>query len=114
MAKGGAALHHLHVRKRVHVRHEPYPSPSFLKRFVDRAVYFIGLFAVLISLPQLWQIWHFQDAAGVSVITWGAYLFIELLWIAYGFIHDVKPIIFAYCSIFVVDLFIVIGTLMYG
>ena len=114
MVKGGAVLHHLHVRKRIHEKHEQYPSTNFLKRVVDKAVYFVGLIAVLISLPQLWQIWHYQNATGVSLITWGAYLCIELLWITYGFIHKVKPIIFAYCSIFIVDLIIVIGIVKYG
>ncbi|HVY01901.1 MAG TPA: hypothetical protein VHA12_04020 [Candidatus Nanoarchaeia archaeon] len=114
MAKGSAVMHHISVRKRIHERNEVYPHPQIFKRIIDKTVYFIGLFAVLISIPQLWQIWHYQDASGVSVITWGSYLFIELIWIMYGFLHRIKPIIFAYFAIFVVDLFIVIGTLIYS
>lgn len=114
MLKGGAVLHHMQVRKRIHVNHEKYPHPNPFKRFVDRAIYFVGLAAVLISLPQLFEIWIGKDASGVSLITWFAYLIIEILWITYGFIHDLKPIILAYISVFVVDALIVIGIVLYG
>jgi uncharacterized protein with PQ loop repeat len=113
MTKGSAAFHHLHVRKRIHEKHEIYPHPHPLKRFVDKVIYFVGLIAALISIPQLLKIWVYQNAAGVSLITWSCYLVLELLWITYGFIHKVKPIIFAYCAIFVVDSLTVLGIILY-
>ncbi len=114
MSRGGAVLHHIQVRERIHVKKEKYPNPNPFKRFIDKAIYFVGLAAVIISIPQLLQIWIGKDATGVSFITWFAYLFIEILWITYGFIHKLKPIILAYISIFIVDTLIVIGIVLYN
>ena len=114
MVKGGAALHHLHVRKRIHLHKEPYPSKNPFVRFVDKAIYFAGLVAFIISLPQLLEIWIGKDAAGVSLLTWSSYLFLEILWISYGVIHKLKPLILAYTLVFIIDFFIVLGVIIYG
>jgi len=114
MPHSGLGLHHFHRRMRIHQKHEPYPHPDKWKRFMDRAVYVVGAIGPLMTLPQIIKIWIEKDAAGVSIITWSAYLFYGVFWLIYGIMHREKPIIFAYIFWVTLQAFVVIGAIIYG
>jgi uncharacterized protein with PQ loop repeat len=42
------------------------------------------VFTMLMTVPQVLTIWVGHQAAGVSVISWSAYLFSAILWFWYG------------------------------
>ena len=44
----------------------------------------MSIFTLLMTVPQVWTIWVAQQAAGVSVLSWGAYLFSAILWLWHG------------------------------
>ena len=44
----------------------------------------MSIFTLLMTVPQVLTIWVGQQAAGVSVWSWGAYLLSALLWFWYG------------------------------
>jgi uncharacterized protein with PQ loop repeat len=106
--------HHQHKRKRVHQKLEPYPHPNKFKNIMDKVVYVAGIFSIIITLPQLFDVWIGQNASGVSNITWGGYMILAVVWVLYGIAHKEKPIIFLYSSFVVIDLLVVIGTFIYG
>ncbi|MFC1752460.1 hypothetical protein ACFL96_03600 [Thermoproteota archaeon] len=106
-------LHHHHRRKRIHQKHEPYPHPDKAKKFMDRAIYGVGIFGPIMTLPQVSKIWIEKNAAGVSAISWGAYLITTSFWLAYGIMHKEKPIIMTYSLWLVLELFIITGVLIY-
>ena len=114
MAHHDPGLHHFHKRKRIYKKKEPYPHPDRLKRVMDRLIYLVGIMGPVMTIPQLMQIWVERTAAGVSPISWGAYLIVALFWVMYGIIHKEKPIIIIYSAWVVLDIFIVAGTLLYG
>ena len=105
--------HHHHTRKRVHHKLEPYPHPFPFKRFLDKAVYFVAVFSIVLTLPQLAKIWIDQSVAGVSVITWSTYLNVAFFWQLYGIVHNEKPIIFANTLWIVMDVMIIVGVLVH-
>jgi len=107
-------LHHYHKRKRISQRLEPVPSKDKNKRFLDKAIYFVGVFGPIMTLPQLAKIWIEKNAVGVSAISWGAYLLAAIFWLNYGILHKEKPIILTYSLWIVLETLIVIGTLIYG
>jgi len=107
-------LHHFHIRKRIHQKHETYPHPNEFKRFMDRAIYIIGIIGPIMTIPQLMKIWVEKNASGVSAISWGAYLFTAIFWLIYGIQHKEKPIIFTYGIWIILEALIVVGTIMYG
>ncbi len=55
-------------------------SPSALRR----ALGIMSLVTMLMTLPQVWTIWAHHQAAGVSALSWGAYLASALLWLGHG------------------------------
>ncbi|HJO01876.1 MAG: PQ-loop domain-containing transporter [Candidatus Woesearchaeota archaeon] len=114
MKKPIEGLHHFHIRKRVHQKHESYPHPHKWKRFMDKAIYVAGVFGPLMTLPQLTKIWIEKNAAGVSVISWASYLIAAIFWLIYGIMHKEKPIIFAYSLWIGLEILIVVGTIIYG
>lgn len=107
-------LHHYHTRKRIHQKHEPYPHPDKWKRFMDKAIYVIGVAGPIMTIPQLMKIWVEKDASGVSVISWSSYLVIAVFWLTYGIIHKEKPIIFTYFAWIIIEILVVIGVIIYG
>lgn len=109
----GIGMHHFNRRKRIHVKHEPFPHPNKWINFVDRAIYFVAVFGLLMTLPQIIRIWVIKDASGVSPISWASYLVIAVFWLVYGVIHKAKPIIFTNLLWILFDAVIVIGTVIY-
>ena len=111
MFKGG--LNHYHQRKRFYEKYEPIPSKDRTIRFMDRAIYVVGVAGPIMTIPQVWEIWINKNAAGVSALTWGSYLILAFFWLFYGIIHKEKPIVFTNVLWIVLQTIIVIGVLMY-
>ncbi len=44
----------------------------------------MSVVTMLMTVPQVLAVWLSRDAAGVSVLSWGAYLFSACLWFVYG------------------------------
>lgn len=113
MVQDTVGLHHFHKRKRRYVNKEPYPHPDMWKRFMDNSVYVIGVLGPILTIPQLITIWVDKNVAGVSGVTWGAYLIGANFWLAYGVMHKEKPIILTYSLWIIIYIAIVVGILMY-
>lgn len=107
-------MHHLHKRKRIHDKHEPYPHPDRFKNFMDRYIFVVAVIGPLMILPQMLKIWLNKDATSISLITWLGLCIISSSWIIYGLLHKDKPIIVTNFLFFSVQILIVIGTLLYG
>ena len=114
MVQNTHGIHHLHVRERVHLQHEPYPHPDPLKRFMDRFIYVVGLLGPVLTIPQILQIWVLKDASGVNVLTWGTYVFTAICWTVYGTIHKNKPLIIANSLWIVINFLVMLGAILYG
>ena len=107
-------LHHLHKRKRIYLKHEPYPHPDKWKRLVDKFIYVVGILGPIMTVPQIMKVWIERNAAGISVTTWLAYTIMSFFWIIYGIIHKEKPIIVSSGLLFITNLLVVVGTLVYS
>ena len=51
-----------------------------LRRFLGG----MSIFTLLMMVPQVLTIWVSREAAGVSVLSWGAYLISAILWLWFG------------------------------
>ena len=51
---------------------------------LSRVLGFMSVFTMLMTVPQVLTIWVGHQAAGVSVISWSAYLLSAMLWFWYG------------------------------
>ncbi len=106
-------LHHMNIRKRIHKKHEKYPHPDKFKRNYDKLMYAVAIICPLITLPQLLKIWVYQDATGVSALSWLGFSIISVLWMYYGILHKEKPLIVMNIAFATMQLLTAIGAIRY-
>jgi uncharacterized protein with PQ loop repeat len=81
---------------------------------VDRLTYVAAILEPLITLPQVYQIFHQRTAAGVSLTSWIGYEALTLVWLWYGIVHKERVII-VYQGLFALfQIAIIVGGIMYG
>ncbi len=114
MTHSGNAMHHYHLRERIHEKGEQFPSPDKKIRVLDNIIYVVGVLGPVMTLPQIIKIFFFQDAAGVSFITYAALTIFSCVWLWYGIAHKEKPIIISNILWILTEILIVVGILIYG
>ncbi len=105
--------HHSHIRKRLYKNSEPFPHPRLWVRILDRVVYVAGFLGPAMTMPQLYLIYGTGDASGVSSLSWGAYMILNVPWILYGVVHKERVITFTYTLWFFVNGAVAFGALWY-
>lgn len=98
-------------------------EPHGLQRTLDesapptllrRALGFMSVATLLMTIPQVWTIWAQHQAAGVSALSWAAYLASAVLWLWHG-IERRDPNIYLPCIGWIVlDGAVLAGTVVYG
>ncbi len=114
MVQHDLSHHHRHIRKRIHKNLEQYPHPDKIKKNLDKIIYIYASIMPIFTSTQVIKIFLTQNASGVSLIAWSAYLIGTLLWLSYGILHREKPIIYANSINTAVNLGVVIGIILYG
>jgi uncharacterized protein with PQ loop repeat len=74
----------------------------------------MSVFTMLMTVPQVLTIWVGQQAAGVSVLSWGAYLLSAILWLWFGLQKGDKNIYLPCVGWIVLNSAVVAGALVYG
>ena len=74
----------------------------------------MSVFTLLMTVPQVLTIWVSQQAAGVSVLSWSAYLLSALLWFWYGLQKRDRNIYLACVGWIILDAAVIAGALVYG
>ena len=74
----------------------------------------MSIFTLVMSIPQILAIWVQHQAAGVSVVSWGAYLLSALLWFWYGLQQRDKNIYLPCIGWIALDIAVVAGALVYA
>jgi hypothetical protein len=59
----------------------------------------MSIFTMLMTIPQVLTIWVSGQAAGVSVLSWGAYLVSAILWFWFGITEKRQEHLFALCGL---------------
>ena len=74
----------------------------------------MSVFTMLMTIPQVLTIWIGQQAAGVSILSWSAYLVSAILWFWFGMQKKDKNIYLPCVGWIVLDLGVIIGVIIYG
>lgn len=82
--------------------------------WIDKIIYIFGVAGPILTLPQVYKIWAYKTAGGVSAFSWGALAVSSVFWLVYGFIHKDKPIIFTYTLWVVINFLVMLGAIIYG
>jgi uncharacterized protein with PQ loop repeat len=85
------------------------PPPSGLEKFLR----VLSVLTMLMTVPQVIAVWVGREASGVSLLSWGAYLFSACLWFAYGIQKRDKTIYLACIGWIVLDAAIIVGVMVH-
>jgi len=85
-------------------------SDTFLRRILG----FMSVFSMLMTIPQVWTIWVNHQAAGVSAVSWSAYLLSALLWFVYGLRQHDKNIYLPCIGWIGLDVAVVTGAILWN
>jgi uncharacterized protein with PQ loop repeat len=81
---------------------------------MKRLIGSMSVFTMLMTIPQVLTIWIGHQAAGVSLLSWGAYLVSAVLWFWYGLQKHDRNIYLPCVGWIVLDGAVIIGVLIYG
>jgi uncharacterized protein with PQ loop repeat len=74
----------------------------------------MSIATMLMTIPQVLTIWVGQDAAGVSVVSWSAYLVSAVLWFWHGLKQHDKNIYLPCVGWIALDAAVIVGAVTYG
>ena len=74
----------------------------------------MSVFTLLMTVPQVLTIWVGHQAAGVSIISWSAYLLSAFLWFWYGLQKRDKNIYLPCVGWIGMDAAVIVGALIYA
>lgn len=80
---------------------------------IDSLMGVVAVIHPLTATPQVYEIYSTQNVTGVSLLTWFGFMLLGFVFLAYGIVHNLKPIILTQTLWFAVDFAIVIGVLLY-
>ncbi len=74
----------------------------------------MSIFTLVMTVPQILTIWVGQQAAGVSVVSWSAYLLAAVLWFWFGIQQRDKNIYLPCLGWIGLDGAVIVGAIVYG
>lgn len=81
---------------------------------IDSAMSVAAIIHPLMAVPQVVQIYVTEQAAGLSLFTWAAWLALGMVFLAYGLAHRLRPYILMQVLWVIVDVLVILGILIYG
>lgn len=96
------------AKKHFHLTH------TVEKHILDRTIYIASFAGPMTALPQIYQIFSTQSAAGVSIWSWIMGLGFSMIWITYAVFYKIKPILVSQLLWTMIDIIIIVGIMMYN
>jgi uncharacterized protein with PQ loop repeat len=87
-----------------------HPSQKVMKQLLGA----LSVFTLLMTVPQILAIWLTRQAAGVSLLSWGAYWISALVWFVYGLQRRDRNIYLPCIGWLVLDGAVIVGAWIYG
>ena len=87
-----------------------HSKPGVLNRLLPS----LSICTMVMTVPQVLTLWVSHQAAGVSMLSWGAYLGSALVWFWYGIQKRDKNIYLPCIGWMFLDSAVLVGALLYG
>jgi uncharacterized protein with PQ loop repeat len=92
----------------------PEPVTPQTRTALSRVLGAMSIFTMLMTIPQVLTIWIGHQAAGVSVVSWSAYLLSAILWFWYGLQKRDRNIYLPCVGWAGLDTAVIVGALVYA
>ena len=81
---------------------------------MNRLLGVMSIFTMVMTIPQIVTIWIGHQAAGVSVLSWSAYLVSAVLWLLHGLQQHDRNIYWPCVGWIALDVAVITGVVAYG
>jgi uncharacterized protein with PQ loop repeat len=88
-------------------------TQTFWTGVLDVAIYPVGALSLILTLPQVYDVWVLHEVAGVSVITWSMWTISSIVWVLYGIAHRAAAIVFMQICWITLYLLVISGTFIF-
>lgn len=95
-------------------KHLPKRARRDIAAFVTHTVLVFSVAGPIMTIPQVVKIYAEHAASGLSLLTWGSYLFIAFFWLNYGLLIRSRPIVLSNIFGMITNLLTVIGIVLYS
>ncbi len=92
----------------------PAAHASRLDKVLRRLLGGMSVFTMLMTIPQVLTIWVRHQAAGVSILSWSAYLASAMLWLWFGITKHDSNIYLPCLGWIALDAAVIVGVVVYG
>lgn len=92
----------------------PAAHASGSETALRRSLGSMSVFTMLMTIPQVLTIWVGHQAAGVSILSWSAYLISAVLWLWFGLRQHDKNIYLPCVGWIMLDSAVIVGAVVYG
>lgn len=89
-------------------------DPQHRTGLLAKLIPVLSVFTMVMTVPQVWTVWVDGDTAGVSLLSWGAYLLSALVWFFYGLGKRDPKIWVACIGWILMDAAVVVGVVWRG
>ena len=101
---------HIHQKKQKVMAVKRQEKP----KLVDRLTYLVAVIEPVVTLPQVYVIFHEKNASGIAISSWLGYQLFTIVWLWYGIVHKEKVIIFYQAAWLILQTAIIFGAVKYG
>jgi len=81
---------------------------------INRLLGGLSIFTMVMTVPQVLAIWVGHRAAGISMLSWGAYLVSAAFWLWHGLVNRDKNIYLPCIGWILLDVGVIVGALIYS
>ncbi|SRR5712692_6410268 len=92
----------------------PAAQATHVEAMLRRLLGGMSVFTMLMTIPQVATIWVGHQAAGVSMLSWSAYLASAVLWFWHGLRSGDKNIYLPCVGWVGLDSAVIVGAILYG
>lgn len=85
-----------------------------LRQLSEQSAVAVGVIQPLTTVPQIILLAQTQSAAGVSLLTWLLCAVTGLVFLWYGMVHGLRPVIVTQILWFILQMIVVVQVLIYG
>jgi uncharacterized protein with PQ loop repeat len=80
---------------------------------VEKSTIIAGVLGPVMTAPQIYKIYYFHSAAGVSTLSWLAFGILDIPFLVYGVVHKEKPILITYILWMIANFSVAVGAMVY-
>lgn len=86
---------------------------TFWTGVLEVAIYPIGGLSLLLTIPQVYDVWVLKHVDGISLITWSMWTVSSFFWFMYGAIHKAKAVMFMQVGWIILYVLVISGVLFH-